>query len=325
MTEKLLEIKDLETHIYSHGDVITPVRGLSYDVNKGEVLGIVGESGSGKSVSVKSIMRLFDEDGFIRYRGEVILDDRNILAMDRNSFKDVIKKEISMVFQDPFESLNPLFTIEYQLVEAIESCGKWKDKDHVEVAKNLLVRCGIKNSETCLKSFPHQLSGGMRQRIMIAMAIAKLPKLLIADEPTTALDVTIQAEILKLFLELRKENDMSLLFITHDLSVVRDISDRILVMYLGEAVEIGDKEGIFERPLHPYTLGLISSIPSIDSERKSKLKTIGGFAKNLKELSCACNFYNRCERRQDICLEKHPALRKVGESLVRCHFPGGGR
>ena len=200
----------------------------------------MGESGLGKSVSVKSIMRLFDEDGFIRYRGQVLLEGRKLLDMDKTSFKDVIKTEISMVFQDPFESLNPLFTIEYQLVEAIETCGKWKGKDHVEIAKKLLARCGIKNPESCLKSFPYQLSGGMRQRIMIAMAISKLPKVLIADEPTTALDVTIQAEILKLFLELRKENDMSLLFITHDLSVVRDISDRILVMYLGEAVSALD-------------------------------------------------------------------------------------
>lgn len=320
MNEKLLEVKDLRT-IYDTNDGIVPaVDGVSFDLFRGETLGIVGESGSGKSQTALSIMRLIDKPGKIE-RGEIIFDGKRLLELSEQQMRKIRGNDIAMIFQEPMTSLNPVYTVGNQIAEAVMLHQGLNEKEALEIAVEMLRKVGIPAPEQRVKEYPHQLSGGMRQRVMIAMALSCNPKLLIADEPTTALDVTIQAQILDLMQQLRDDMDMSIMLITHDLGVVAEMCDRVVVMYAGQVVEHADVYSLFENPAHPYTEGLLNSIPRLDQKVK-RLHVIEGVVPNPLYMPQGCRFNPRCPHATDKCRSQQPPMIEIGEGRsVSCWYP----
>lgn len=321
MVKSLLEVKNLQTHFKIGKETLSVVNGVSFSVAEGEILGVVGESGCGKSVTALSIMRLIESPGEVS-GGEAVFYDEgkevDLLKLQDKQLEKVLGNRISMIFQDPMTSLNPVLSIGYQIAETLRVHRGLSRKEAKERAIYLLQRVGIANARQRLGNYPHEFSGGMRQRVMIAMAIACQPKLLIADEPTTALDVTIQAQILNLLLEFRKEFGMSIIIITHDLGVVAQLADRIAVMYAGRIVETGTVEAIFNDPQHPYTQALIDSIPCL-GEQPKRLPTIEGAPPRPGRDVTGCSFYERCFCRVSVCAEKRPPLAEIfPEQLAAC-------
>ena len=308
---KILEVKNLKTYFYTDGGIVKAVDGVSFDLKVMETLGIVGETGSGKSVTALSMLRLIPQPPGKIVEGEIIFDDKNILDMDKKELQNFRGNRISMIFQDPMTSLNPVFTIGNQLMEAILAHRKVTKKESREESYRLLELVGIPDIKRRFGSYPHEFSGGMRQRVMIAMAIANSPSILIADEPTTALDVTIQAQILELMDELKEKTKSSIIIITHDLGVVAKYADRVMVMYAGKPVEFSQVDNIFYTPLHPYTIGLMKSIARLDQGKKEKLKPIEGTPPSLIDLPEGCVFRVRCEYAVDECKLKYPPLSEI--------------
>jgi oligopeptide transport system ATP-binding protein len=317
----LLQVNNLRTVFKTDDGLVHAVNGISYKLGYHEAIGVVGESGSGKSVSHLSMLRLIPQPPGKIIGGEVWFEKQNLLAMSAEELRTIRGRDISFIFQDPMTSLNPFLKIETQMVEGIMLHKKVSKQEAKERAIELFRRVGISEPEKRLSGYPHQMSGGMRQRVMIAMALMTRPKLLIADEPTTALDVTIQAQILELINTLRREEGMSLILITHNLGVVAGMTDRILVMYAGYIVEENTTQELFEHPRHPYTVGLIRSIPKIHEKREGKFYSIPGTPPNLLNLPDACPFYPRCERHKDICKQKMPPLVENGSGRYACYFP----
>ncbi|MDI3317514.1 MAG: ABC transporter ATP-binding protein [Bacillota bacterium] len=307
MTERLLQVDDLKTIFRTEDGVARAVDGVSFDLGRGETLGIVGESGSGKSVTSLSIMRLISDPPGRIAGGRILFEGRDLLRLSEREMRKIRGNEISMIFQEPMTSLNPVFTVGYQIEESIRLHQKVDARESRARAIEMLRRVGIPSPEVRVDQYPHQMSGGMRQRVMIAMALACNPKLLIADEPTTALDVTIQAQILELIKELKKEFGTAVLLITHDMGVVADMCDRVIVMYAGKVVEEAPVDDLFERPLHPYTEGLLHSIPSME-RRREKLHVIEGNVPNPLALPKGCAFAPRCPYAVDRCRQEEPPL-----------------
>ncbi len=319
--ETVLEVRGLETHFFTRDGVVKAVDGVDLTVDKGEILGLVGESGCGKSVTSMSILRLIQDPGKI-VGGTVQFHGDDLLELSEKEMRSIRGDRISMIFQQPVGSLNPVFTAGSQIAEVYEIHEGIKTKEGYVRAVEMLRRVGIPDPEQRVKAYPHELSGGMAQRVMIAMALAAGPELLIADEPTTALDVTIQAQILDLMREIRDEFDTSIILITHDLGVVAELADRVAVMYAGEIVEEADVETLFADPKHPYTKGLIGSIP-VAGARKDWLEVIPGRVPNLIDLPSGCRFAPRCRAREEarlsICTEQRPELRTVEDGhTTRC-------
>ncbi|MEY2192787.1 ABC transporter ATP-binding protein [Neobacillus sp. BF23-41] len=300
----LLDVKNLRTSFYNGNSKTEVVRGIDFTVQKGEILGIVGESGSGKSILVKSILGIIPSNAKVD-AGEIILDGKNFESLSKKEKRAIRGRDIAMIFQDPMTALNPLKKAGDHLVELLIRVRGMNRKEARLEAVELLRMVGIPSPETRVNQYPHEFSGGMRQRVLIAMALACNPKLLIADEPTTALDVTIQAQILELLKKLQQENDMSVVFITHDLGVVATICSRILVMYAGMVMEEGLVHEIFYSPKHPYTKALLNSIPRVDGE-KTRLKSIKGAAPSLQSMKSGCPFAERCEYAMDKCFIEVP-------------------
>ena len=321
----LLEVKDLKTYFHTRRGVIKAVNGVSYSVDAGRTLGIVGESGSGKSVSAMSILNLVDSNGWIE-GGEILFDGTDMTKLSRNEMYKMRGNAISVIFQEPMTSLNPVFTIERQVSEPFIIHQGMSKKEAAKKAVEMLADVKIPNPETVAKQYPHQLSGGMRQRVMIAMALACRPKILIADEPTTALDVTIQAQILRLMNNLKKEKGTAILFITHDLGVINQMADDVAVMYCGQVVEMSPARTIFDQSispfLHPYTEGLLRSIPRLDTEVHTRLEVIPGSVPHPAELPVGCKFAPRCKYATEKCRTEEPQLVQVSENQqVRCFYP----
>jgi len=315
----LLSVKHLSTDFVMRKGTVHAVRDLSFELDRGEILAIVGESGSGKSVASLSVMRLLQHPGRIA-QGSIVFKGQDLSKLSNREMAHIRGNHLSMIFQEPMTSLNPVFTIEDQLTESISLHLKLKKKASYERAVEMLHLVGIPSPEKRMKDYPHQMSGGMRQRVMTAMALSCDPDLLIADEPTTALDVTIQAQILDLILRLRQSIGMAVLLITHDLGVVAETADRVVVMYCGEAVEEASAHDLFDRPHHPYTLGLLQSIPSMDDDSdQKKLYMIPGMVPNPLDLPPGCAFAPRCDRCFERCHHEHPALYPSGEGrTARC-------
>ncbi len=312
----LLDVKDLRTEFHTQDGIVHAVNGVTFSVDEGETLGLVGESGCGKSVSVLSIMRLIPQPPGKIPSGQVIFQGRDLLQVDDEEIRSVRGNKIAMVFQDPMTSLNPVLTIGTQIGESLElHLGMTKEQARKRSIE-LLETVGIPEAEGRIEDYPHQFSGGMRQRVMIAMALSCAPQLLIADEPTTALDVTIQAQIIDIVKRLKRELGMAIIWITHDLGVIAGLADRINVMYAGFIIESAGVKEIFANPLHPYTLGLLASIPRLDEVRKAKLTPIEGLPPDLVSLPKGCPFYDRCRFRTDKCLNENPLLETVA---VRHH------
>jgi len=318
--EPILKVRDLKTYFYMEEGVVKAVDGVSFELFPNEVLGIVGETGSGKSVTVKSIMRLIKPPGKI-VGGEVLYNGTDILKLPEREMYRIRGKEISMIFQDPMSSLNPLYTIGDQLMETIiQHTGVDKRKAYMR-AVEMLERVGIPEAEKRMNSYPFEFSGGMRQRVVIAIALSCNPKILIADEPTTALDVTIQAQILELMKELQKDFKMGLIFITHDLGVIAEMANRIMVMYGGKQMEMGSAEDIFYRPRHPYTKMLLRSIPRVD-KKLDRLEPIPGQPPRMVNIPPVCPFLPRCPRRIRKCRETLPDMVEIEPGhFVRCFNP----
>lgn len=314
----LLEVKNLKTHFFNKKKVVPAVDGIDLTINKGETVALVGESGCGKSMTSLSIMGLVPTPGGKIVDGEINFDDVNLLQLSENGMCKIRGKDISMIFQEPMTSLNPVLTIGEQLVEVIIYHQKLKRREATKKAIDLLKMVGFSRAAAVIHDYPHRLSGGMRQRVMIAMAMSCNPKLLIADEPTTALDVTIQAQIIDLMKDLTKKFDTSILLITHDLGVVSELAERVIVMYAGQIVEEAKIDDLFNEPYHPYTEGLINSVPSIDGEVK-RLHSIPGNVPLPDQLPKGCRFAPRCSKAFDRCFEEEPQITVMDESrLVRC-------
>ncbi len=315
----LLSIEDLYLNFRTFWGTAYVLNGVNLKIYEDEVFGLVGETGCGKSVTSMSILRLLPSNA--QLSGRIIFEGRNLLELDEKEMKKIRGKKISMVFQDPMSSLNPLFKIKTQMVDIIKLHHAMDKEEALKKAEELLKAVNLPDPHRVLESYPHQLSGGMRQRIMIAMALSFEPSLLIADEPTTALDVTIQKQILDLILELKERYHFSVLLITHDLGVVAETCDRVGVMYAGNMVEIADVEELFENPLHPYTQGLLSAIP--DPRYRKPLKPLRGNVPSLLQPPPGCRFHPRCDFAMDICKEKKPELVEYSENhAVACHLFG---
>ena len=313
----LLEVKNLKTQFKIEEGIINAVNGVNFNIDKGEVLAIVGESGSGKSVTSLSIMGLIESKDREVVNGEIIFKGENLLKKNKKEMQNIRGNEISMIFQEPMTSLNPVFTIGKQITEVIIRHENVSKKEAEKKAVEMLELVGIPSPEERIKDYPHQMSGGMRQRAMIAMALICNPELLIADEPTTALDVTIQAQILDLMLKLKEKLGTAILLITHDLGVVAEVADRVAVMYCGKIVESGTVEEIFEKPLHPYTEGLLKSIPKIEDECE-KLFMIPGMVPNPLEMPKGCAFSTRCSKCNQMCINDEPPIFGKDGRSVRC-------
>ncbi len=315
----LLEVKNLKTYFFTKKGIVKAVDDVSFEVREKEILGIVGESGAGKSITGFSILKAIDPPGKI-VGGSILFKGEDLVPKSEDEMQRIRGNHISMVFQDPLTSLNPVFTIGYQLEEAIKVHNPDMSKDEVRSRSiELLKSVGIPSPEKRLKDYPHQFSGGMRQRVVIAIALANNPDLVIADEPTTALDVTIQAQVLNLMKRLSEERGSSIILITHDMGVVAQMADRIAVMYAGKIVEIGPTEEIIFNPRHPYTIGLIRSIPKLSGRRGKKLYQIPGMMPSLLNLPPGCAFAPRCFCKTPICEREVPRLEKVGDDhYVRC-------
>ena len=319
----LLEVDDLKMYFHTQDGVVKAVDGVSYTLDRGETLGVVGESGSGKSVTSLTIMGLIDmppgriEGGDVRYRGQ------SLLKMSEAQMQQIRGNDIAMIFQDPMTSLNPVYTIGRQLGEGLRLHRGYTKEQATARAVELLGMVGIPNPEQRVKDYPHQFSGGMRQRVMIAMALACDPDILIADEPTTALDVTIQAQIVELMKEMQEKNGNAIIMITHDLGVVADVADKIMVMYAGAPVEMGTADEIFYQPHHPYTWGLMRSIPKPEGEEKHALTPIEGNPPSLVNLPSGCSFAPRCPYATDKCRSQKPERVEVALGhFARCHYAG---
>ncbi|MEI6856137.1 ABC transporter ATP-binding protein [Psychrilyobacter sp.] len=317
--KNLLRVNNLKTEFKKNKSSVIAIEGVSFNINEGEIVGLVGESGSGKSVTSLSIMRLLDEQGKVT-DGSVEFKGVNLLNLSKNEIRKLRGKQMSMIFQDPMSSLNPVLKIGDQLMEGSKlhlGFSKIEAKKH---SIKMLDLVGIPSPENILTRYPHQLSGGMCQRVMIAMAMACNPELLIADEPTTALDVTIQAQIMELLLELKEKKNMGILLITHDLGVVAEMCDKVLVMYAGRIVEKANVLDLFEAPKHPYTKGLIASVPKLGNG-DSELPFIEGKVPSLGDMPKGCKFSPRCNIAMDICFSKEPKLIKISQNReCRCHF-----
>jgi len=308
----LLQVRNLKTYFYTEVGVIKAVDGISYDLKEGETLGLVGESGCGKSVSGLSILRLIPKPPGKIVTGEVIFEDRDLLKMTEDEIRGIRGNRIAMIFQEPMTSLNPVLTIGLQIGEALELHRHLNKKKAKEEVLRLLRMVGIPDPERRIDDYPHQFSGGMRQRVMIAMALSCNPKLLIADEPTTAVDVTIQAQLLEIIKELTSRLGTAVILITHNLGVVARHVNRMAVMYAGRIVELGPAIEVYGHPRHPYTIGLLASVPRLDQPRKERLVPIEGQPPDLIHLSSGCAFFSRCSHRLDQCSFEWPELRPVG-------------
>lgn len=317
MSDAILEIKDLKIQFRSGKETVQPIRGVNLELKKGETLGIVGESGSGKSVTSLSVMGLLPEKTSEIVAGNILFEGKELTKFKQKEFQKIRGNDISMIFQEPMTSLNPVFTIGEQLSEPLRQHKNMSKSERKKAIIDMLNLVGIPRAEQIINEYPHQLSGGMRQRVMISMALLCQPKLMIADEPTTALDVTIQAQILELMKDIKVKTDMSLLLITHDLGVVAEMCDRVVVMYAGEVVEMANIRELFDQPRHPYTQGLINSLPSKNS-RKSRLYSIKGQVPKPSEVSKGCIFANRCPVAFEKCFEETPPVFEIGDHTSKC-------
>jgi oligopeptide/dipeptide ABC transporter ATP-binding protein len=319
---ELLKVENLQTHFFTEDGVVKAVDGVDLDIKPGETLGVVGESGCGKSVTALSIMRLVSRPGRI-VGGRILFNGRDLASLSEEEMRRIRGNEIAMIFQEPMTSLNPVYTVGDQIAEAIMLHKGKSKREAMDMAVDLLRKVGIPLPERRVHEYPHQMSGGMRQRVMIAMALSCNPKLLIADEPTTALDVTIQAQILELMKQLRDDYGMAIMIITHDLGVVAEMADRVVVMYAGKVVEEAPVNALFRQPLHPYTEGLLTSIPRLDQAR-GRLHVIPGTVPNPLNLPKGCRFSTRCPYVQPECLAAEPELLAAEgepERKVRCVVP----
>ncbi len=317
---ELLKVENLKTYFFTHEGTVKAVDGISFSINRGETLGLVGESGCGKSVTALSIMRLIPHPPGRIVSGEIYSEGKNLLKYNNKEMRNIRGRKISMIFQEPMTSLDPVFTIGHEIMEAVRLHSSVNKKDAKDKTIETLRVVGMPDAEKRIHNYPHELSGGMRQRAMIAMALCCNPALLIADEPTTALDVTIQAQILRLINELKDEFGASVLLITHDLGVVAEMCDNVAVMYAGHIVEHTDVDTIFSNPLHPYTKGLNKSIPRLDVDME-RLETIKGLVPNLIDLPSGCPFHPRCSYCSDKCMKEMPELKEVEDNhLVKCHL-----
>lgn len=320
MSEILLQVNDLRSHFFTASGVVKAVDGVSFSLEKGKTLGIVGESGSGKSVTSNSIMRLLPKNGKI-VGGEILFEGKNLAKVKESEMLRIRGEEISMIFQDPMTSLDPVFRIGDQVMEVILAHNKIPKEQARKQAIEALEMVGISQAEKRMESYPHEFSGGMRQRVIIAMAIALKPKLIIADEPTTALDVTVQAQVLDLMKDLQKKMGTSVILVTHNLGVVWSMCDTVMVMYAGKTVEYADAKTLYQNPLHPYTWGLLNSMPKLSDDPDKPLASIPGTPPDLKLTGGSCSFHNRCKYCQEICTKKSPDLIEVEPGhFVACHF-----
>ena len=310
----LLEVKDLKTYFYTYDGVVKAVDGVTYELEDGETLGLVGESGCGKSVSALSVMRLIPDPPGKIVEGEILFEGEDVLKVNMEDMRHIRGAKISMVFQEPMTSLNPVLTVGKQLGETLQLHKGMSGEEARRESENLLARVGIPDSAQRIKQYPHQFSGGMRQRVMIAMALSCNPKLIIADEPTTALDVTIQAQILDLMKSLTQEFGVALIIITHNLGVVARYADRMNIMYAGKIIERGEAAEIYANPRHPYTIGLLNSVPRLDLPRRAKLEPIEGQPPDLINLPSGCAFRVRCHWAVDKCATETPPLMPAGEN-----------
>jgi len=316
--EEILKVKDLSVNFYIEDRVIPAVDGVSFSLQKGETLGLVGESGCGKSVTALSIIGLLQTPPARIVKGEIIFRGENLLDKSYEEMRRIRGKDISMIFQEPMTSLNPVFTIGRQISEVIMQHQNVSKKEALDRTIEMLKLVRIPLPENVVRQYPHQLSGGMRQRVMIAIALACRPGLLIADEPTTALDVTVEAQILELINELKDKLNSSIIIISHDLAVVSEIADKVAVMYSGRIVEYADVHTIFNKPKHPYTRGLLEAVPDIDMNRQQRLKEIRGVVPRPDEIREGCRFKTRCDCAGEVCMDKEPPFYQVGKNLVRC-------
>ena len=316
----LLEVKNLKTHFFTMEGVVKAVDGVSYELNEGETLGLVGESGCGKSMRALSVMRLIPDPPGKIIDGEILLDGEDILKIDMEGMRQVRGAKIAMVFQEPMTSLNPVLTVERQITETLQLHMGMSKLESQRESVNLLTRVGIPDPEMRIKQYPHQFSGGMRQRVMIAMALSCNPRLIIADEPTTALDVTIQAQILDLMKSLTTELGVALIVITHNLGVVARYADRVNIMYAGKVIERGEAREIYSNPRHPYTVGLLRSVPRLDLPRRAKLDPIEGQPPDLINLPPGCAFRERCRWAIDKCATDTPELVETSDGHLSACF-----
>ncbi len=317
--EPLIEVKDLKTYFYSADGVLPAVDGVTFCLNRGETLAIVGESGSGKSVTCLSILRLVPDPPGRYAGGEILFQGEDLIRKPEREMRKIRGNEIARIFQEPMTSLNPVFTIGYQISEAIRRHQGLGRREATANAEHMLRLVGVPDPHRRVAEYPHQLSGGIRQRAMIAMALSCHPKLLIADEPTTALDVTIQAQILELMKRLKKELGMAIILITHDLGVGAEMAERVVVMYAGKVVEEGGVKELFRAPLHPYTEALLTCIPRIDRP-VGKLYVIDGMVPNPLDFPAGCRFHPRCPYAQKSCVREAPVLREQNGRRIACHF-----
>ena len=320
MSENILPVKDLKTYFYTASGVAKAVDGVSFNIAKGETMGIVGESGSGKSVTSSSIIRLLPPRTGKIVGGSIEFEGKDVLALSKKELNDFRGKDIAVIFQDPMTSLDPVFKIGKQMTEMIMAHQNVTKDEAWKMAVEALSKVGIPEPEKRMNSYPYELSGGMCQRVIIAMAVCCKPKLIIADEPTTALDVTVQAQVLELLKELQRDMDTAILLITHNLGVVWEMCDKVMVMYAGNTVEFTDTKTLYSNPRHPYTWGLLDSMPKLSDESKGELKTIPGTPPDLRLTGECCNFYNRCPYVTEACTQSVPPLVEVEPGhFVACH------
>lgn len=316
----LLKVEDLKTYFYTASGVAKAVDGVNFTLDHGQTLGIVGESGSGKSVTSSSIMRLLPRNGKI-VGGKILFEGQDLVQISNQEMLKIRGNDISMIFQDPMTSLDPVFMIGSQILEVINAHQKLSKEEAKKYAIDVLRMVGIPDPEKRLKAYPHEFSGGMRQRVMIAMAIVCKPKLIIADEPTTALDVTVQAQVLGLMKDLQKQTNTSIILVTHNLGVVWKMCDHVMVMYAGKTVEYADVKTLYQDARHPYTWGLLKSMPKVTDDPNVPLASIPGTPPDLKLTGNSCNFHNRCKYCQEICCSKSPEMKEVAPGhFVACHF-----
>lgn len=317
--QNILEIENLSTAFLFSGKSVAVTKDITFNVRRGEILGIVGESGSGKSVTAKTVMRLLPSPPSSVLSGSIILDGEDVLSLSERQMQNLRGNAMSMIFQEPMTALNPVYTCGNQIMEAVRKHQKLNKKEAAQVALEMLKLVGIPMPEQRMKAYPHELSGGMRQRVMIAMALSCKPKLLIADEPTTALDPTIQEQILELIRELHQRENMSVMYITHDLGVIAETCHRVVVMYAGMIQEIAEVHDLFHRPLHPYTMGLMKAMPKL-GDKKERLYDIKGVVPHITNMPAGCRFAPRCPHATERCHAECPKIVDAGNGhMVRCH------